>query len=230
MEVATNFRPCNVNSLPPISTAIIQYCFSILILLLTPKQELVAAEKVEPLKVEWKQDTKILQYKQREFVIGVRVTSIATHPLIGTRKLHASVYSEDVFPMTLQEQESYVLFDQTQKKYIVYNVATCLKGKDATNSEKTDWVGILKPSADHWEGDILVLRKYEKKGPLMRVPYYSMGRSFPTYVKEDGSCTVQYTYLGNITLDLVNREIPEGMLKRIIDEFDTSYYEHKDSE
>ena len=230
MEIVTAPRLISVGRFPAISRAISHYYFSIFILLIIPIQMLAAGEKIEPLKVEWKQDTKILQYKQREFVIGVRVASIATHPLIGTRKLHASVYSEDVFPMTLQTRESYVLYDQTQKKYIVYNIATCLKGKDSANSEKTDWVGVLKPSADHWEGDILVLRKYEKKGPLMRVPYYSMGRSFPTYVKEDGSCTVQYTYLGNITLDLVSREIPDELLKRIIDEFDSSFYEHKDNE
>ena len=171
-----------------------------------------------------------MAYKNREFVVAVRKDAVVAYPLLGKRTLHEAVFAGETFPMTISAQDSFVIYDLTQKTYLVYNIVTCLKGKDATNSEKTDWVGIIKPSADHWEGDILVLRKYDKKGPLMRIPYYSMGRAFPTFVKEDGTCTVQYNYFGNLVLDLVAREVPEEMLKRMIDEYDMLYFEHKENE
>lgn len=179
-------------------------------------------------KSTWNGDYKTLTYKNHTFICGVRGSAIKEYPLIGTRKLSESTYAEDAFPMTLLEQDTFVIFDQTAKHFIVYNVATCLKGKDAANSEKTDWVGELKPSADHWEGDIVVFRKYDKKGPGMRAPYYSMGRSFPFFIRDDGSCVAQYNYFGNLTLKLASREVSDDMLQRIIDDHDKHYHESEE--
>ena len=178
---------------------------------------------------KWDGDVKTFQYKGHTFIAGVRGPAIAEYPLIGSRKLDKPSYSAEAFPMTLQDQATFVLYDKTGKKFIVYNIATCLKGKDTENSEKTDWVGELKKSADHWEGDIVVFRKYDKKGPGMRAPYYSMGRSFPFFVQEDGACMAQYNYFGNLKLESVSREVGDELLQRIVDDHDKHYHEHEDT-
>lgn len=188
-----------------------------------------AASVDAPLASKWDGDLKTLQYKGHTFIVGVRGNAVADYPLIGSRKLNKPSYSAEAFPMTIQEQSTFVLYDKTGKKFIVYNIATCLKGKDTENSEKTDWVGELKKSADHWEADIIVFRKYDKKGPGMRAPYYSMGRSFPFFVQDDGSCIAQYNYFGNLKLELVSREVADEMLQRIIDDHDKHYHEREDN-
>ena len=178
---------------------------------------------------KWEGDLKIFQYKGRVFIAGVRGAATTDYPLIGNRKLGQPMYAEEAFPMTIQEQATFVLYEKTAKRFIVYNIATCLKGKDAANSEKSDWVGELRRSGNHWEGDIVVFRKYDKKGPGMRAPYYSMGRSFPFFVQEDGSCIAQYSYFGNLKLALVSREVGDDMLQRIVDDHDKHYHEREDN-
>lgn len=171
----------------------------------------------------WDGSTLVAKYKNREFVIGVRKEAVHEFPLVGTRTLAKPVFADTASPMTIQEQESYVVYDRTQKKLMVYNIALCLKGKDKETSEKTDWVGLITAAGKQFQGDIIVLRKYDKKGGSMRAPYYSMGRDYPMALAEDGTCTVLYNYFGEIVLNLKSLEVPAAMLPRIVDDFDKHF-------
>ena len=175
------------------------------------------------IKAEWKGDLKIVSYRGREFVVGARNDAVKDYPLVGRRTLHASVYSADTYPMTLQAQETCVIADKSRKALLVYNIVTCLKGKDAENSEKTDWVGEITPAGETYSGDIMLFRKYDKKGPAMKAPYYSMGRNFPIGLNSEGGVTVQYNYLGDVKLDLAEREVSDEMVQRIVDDHDKNY-------
>ena len=85
-------------------------------------------------------------------------------------------------------------------------------------------MGEIQPSGDHYEGDIMMFRKYEKKGAAMKAPYYSMGRTFPIAVDSDGNATVQYNYFGDLKLDLTAREVTDEMIQRIVDDHDKHYH------
>jgi hypothetical protein len=177
------------------------------------------------LKAEWVGNYKILKYKGREFIAGVRNGADAEFPLVGTRILSAPVYANAATPMTIQSQDSYVVYDKTKQKLIVYNIAVCLKGKDESNSEKTDWVGAIVARQDQWAGDIIFLRKYDKKGPGIKAPYFSMGRDYPISCKADGTVDIDYDYFGRLKLNLASREVKNEVLKKIIDDFDAKYRE-----
>ena len=178
----------------------------------------------------WEGNYKILKYKGREFIVGVREDAIKEFPLIGSRTMAESAFAEAVFSMTIESQDSYVIYDKTRKRFIVFNSAVCLKGKDASISEKTDWVGQIKPGGDHWEGDIVVFRKYDKKGAGMKAPYFSMGRDYPMTVADDGSSVVQYNYFGDIKFKLSTREVKDELLVQIVDSFDKNYHERTDED
>ena len=175
------------------------------------------------IKAEWKGDLKVVSYRGREFIVGTRNDKAGEFPLVGTRTLHATVYSADTYPMTLQAQETFVIVDKSRGATLVYNIVTCLKGKDAGNSEKTDWVGEILRSGEHYSGDIMLFRKYDKKGPAMKAPYYTMGRDFPIGLNNEGGVTVQYNYLGDVNLDLSAREVSDEMVQRIVDDHDKHY-------
>ena len=177
----------------------------------------------EKLTANWDGDYKILKYKEREFIVGTKEEASKKMPIVGTRTLAEPKYADSVFPMTLAAQESYVIFDKTKKKVIVFNVVTCLKDKDAGNSEKTNWVGEAIPASDKYKGDLLMIRKYDKQGPGMKAPYYSMGRDFPIYLHANHSCTVQYNYFGNVKINLTAHEVADELLKKIIDDHDKNY-------
>ncbi len=183
------------------------------------------APKTSPpsIKAEWKDDLKIVSYRGREYIVGARNDKAREFPLVGRRTLHATVYSADTYPMTLQAQETFVIFDKSRQVTLVYNIVTCLKGKDTENSEKTDWVGEIQPAGEHYQGDIMLFRKYDKKGPAMKAPYYSMGRDFPIGLNGEGGVTVQYNYLGDVNLDLAAREVSDEMVQRIVDDHDKHY-------
>lgn len=180
-----------------------------------------AQEALQP--AQWEGDYKILRYKSREFVVGVRGAAANALPIIGTRTLAESKFADSVFPMTLAAQEGYVIFDRTRKKIIVFNVVTCLKGKDATNSEKSDWVGEATPASGKYKGDMLMFNKHDLQGPKMKVPYYSMGRDFPIILHPDHACTVQFNYFGNVKLNLGGQEVADEMAQKIVDEHDKNY-------
>ena len=175
------------------------------------------------IKAEWKGDLKVVSYHGREYIVGTRNDAAKEYPLVGRRTLHATVYSADTYPMTLQSQETFVIVDTSRKATLVYNIVTCLKGKDAENSEKTDWVGEIESAGEHYRGDIMLFRKYDKKGPAMKAPYYSMGRDFPIGLNGEGGVTVQYNYLGDVNLDLAAREVSDEMVQRIVDDHDKHY-------
>lgn len=179
------------------------------------------------LKAEWAGNYKIAKYNSREFIVGVREGAEAEFPLIGTRTLTTPVYADSASPMTIQSQDTYVIYDRTKKILMVYNIAVCLKGKDAGNSEKTDWVGRITPTQDHWAGDIIFLRKYDKIGPGMKAPYYSMGRDYPIYYKANGTVDIDYDYFGRLTLKLNSREVKDDVLKKLIDDHDAKYRERE---
>jgi len=181
-----------------------------------------------PAPSEWRGDTRVLRYKDRDYIIGVRKESADEFPLVGTRKLHESSYADQVYPMTIQEQDTFVIYDPKRKVSLILNVATCLKGKDTATSEKTDWIGEVAPSGDHWEGDILFIRKYDKKGDAMRAPYFSMGRTYPISAGKDGQVTVQYDFFGTLKLDLLEREVSDETALRIIDEHAKHYRKKED--
>lgn len=181
-----------------------------------------------PAPSEWRGDTRVLRYKERDYIIGVRNASTDEFPLVGARKLHESSYADQVYPMTIQEQDTFVIYDPKRKVSLILNVATCLKGKDTATSEKTDWIGEVTPSGEHWEGDILFIRKYDPKGEAMRAPYFSMGRAYPISVGKDGQVTVQYDYFGNLKLDLVGLEVSDETARRIIDEHAKHYRKKED--
>lgn len=178
-------------------------------------------------KAQWSGDHKIAKYKDREFITGVRNGAETEFPLVGTRILAASAYANSASPMTIQSQDTYVLYDKTKKKLIVYNIAVCLKGKDESSSEKTDWVGCITQGPNQWAGDIIFLRKYDAKGAALKAPYYSMGRDYPIFIKSDGSCDIDYDYFGRLHLNLVSREVKDEVLKKIIDDFDAKYHERE---
>ena len=185
----------------------------------------VAPDKAtdEKLTAQWDGDYKILKYKNREFVVGTKDDASKKMPIVGTRTLAEPKYADAVFPMTLSAQDSYVIFDRTNKKVIVFNIVTCLKGKDAAVSEKTDWVGEAIPASGKYKGDFIMIRKYDPQGPPMKAPYYSMGRDFPVFVHADHSCTVQYNYFGNVKINLASHEVADDVLKKIIDDHDKNY-------
>ena len=172
----------------------------------------------------WEGDCKVFKHKDREFIVGVHGEAVNAWPLIGSRKMKEAVYAEAVFPMTIESQDSFVIYDKTRKTLIVYNIAVCCRGKDTSNEEKTDWVGEIKPCQEHWTGDILVFRRYDRKGLPIRAPYYAMGRNFPLRVTADGDCVSQYNYFGNVTFVLTSREVSAEMLARIVDDFDKHYH------
>ncbi|HLX60401.1 MAG TPA: hypothetical protein VKX17_03875 [Planctomycetota bacterium] len=177
----------------------------------------------EKLTAQWDGDYKILKYKEREFIVGTKGDASSKIPMVGTRTLAEPKYADAVFPMTLSAQESYVIFDKTKKKVIVLNVVTCLKGRDTANSEKTDWVGEAIPASGKYNGDFLMIRKYDQQGPKMKAPYYSMGRDFPVFLHADHSCTVQYNYFGNVKIKLTAHEVADELLKKIVDDHDKYY-------
>ena len=176
-------------------------------------------------KAEWSGDEKIFKYQGREFIVGVRNAAEKAYPLIGSRVLKEPVFADGAVPLTIQAQDCYIIYDKSKKQTIVFNIAECLKGRDATNSEKTDWAGRIIPFADHWTGDIMMLRKYDKKGPVMKAPYYSMGRDFPMTVNTDGSCVIEYNFFGKLTMNLAAREVKDELLAKIVDDFDKNYKE-----
>lgn len=171
----------------------------------------------------WNGSLLVAKYKNREFIVGIKKEALSEFPLVGTRTLAQSVFTDAAFPMTIQEQESYVVYDRTQQKTIVYNIALCLKGKDKDTNEKTDWVGAITPAGNQFQGDIIVVRKYDKKGGAMRAPYYSMGRDYPMTITDDGTCKVSYSYFGEVVLKRTSLEVPTSMLSRIVDDFDKHY-------
>jgi len=171
----------------------------------------------------WVGNEKILKLRGKEYVIGVRAEAAKGMELIGERELEKAVYAENVFPMTIAAQSSYVIYNKTDKKFYVLNIALCFKGKDKDNSEKTDWAGEIRPSGDAYEGDIVEFRKYDKTGPGMRAPYYSMGRSFPTTLDKDGTCTVAYNYFGKLVLKLKQPEVSDDLAVRVIEAHDANY-------
>jgi hypothetical protein len=184
-------------------------------------QESADSEKSPP--TSWEGDLLIAKLQNREFIIGTRNDAKKQWPLIGTRSLSSPVYANSAVPMTIQEQQSYVIYDRTNKHFIVYNIALCLKGKDTSISEKTDWVGVISPSGTQYQGDIIVLRKYDKKGASMRAPYYSMGRDYPMKVSEDGTCRVLYSYFGEVVLKRESTEVSPALLSRIVEDYDKHY-------
>jgi len=179
------------------------------------------------IKATWSGNFKIATYKDREFITGVRNGADAEYPLVGSRVLSAPAFSNAGVPMTIQSQDTFIIYDKKKMKSIVYNIAYCLKGKDEENSEKTDWVGCINAGGAHWTGDIIFLRKYDQKGTGAKAPYYSMGRDYPIYIKSDGSCDIDYDYFGRLRLNLVSREVKDSVLKKIIDDFDAKYHERE---
>jgi hypothetical protein len=177
----------------------------------------------ETLTAQWEGDYKILKYKNREFVVGTKDDASKKIPMVGTRTLAASKFADAIFPMTLSAQESYVIYDRTQKKTIVFNVVTCLKGQDAANSEKTDWVGEANPASGKYDGNLSMIRKYDRQGPPLKAPYAAMGHDFPIYIHADHSCTVQYEYFGGVKLTLTQHEVPDALLKKIVDDHDSHF-------
>ena len=71
----------------------------------------------------WNGDYKSVKYKGREFIVGVRGDAAKEYPLVGSRAMTESAYAESVFPMTIESQDSHVIYDKTQKRFIVFNVA-----------------------------------------------------------------------------------------------------------
>ena len=177
----------------------------------------------EPAGAVWKNDCKIFRYKGREFIVGTRGDALSKWFFVGTRAMAGSVYADAVFPMTIESQDSFVIYDKTKAVFIVSNVAVCCKGKDTANDEKTDWVGELKQSGEKWAADIMVVRKHDRRGKIIRVPYYSMGRDFPIEFSKEGACVSQYNYFGNIKFKLVAHEVPDGLLRHIVDDHDKLY-------
>jgi hypothetical protein len=182
-----------------------------------------SAAPEELLTAQWNGDYKILIYKNREFIVGTKDEGSTKIPMVGTRTLAESKFAESIFPMTLSAQDSYVIYDKTAKKTIVFNVVTCLKGRDAANSEKTDWVGEANPASGKYDGYFTMIRKYGLQGPPLKAPYSAMGHDFPIYIHADHSCTVLYDYFGGIKLNLTAHEVPDAMLKKIVDDHDKKF-------
>ncbi|MCK6475006.1 MAG: protein kinase [Planctomycetes bacterium] len=163
----------------------------------------------------WQDDEKLLEYNGRTLVVGVRGAAAGTLPFVGVLQ---STNTPVIFWVRIANQEHWMVFDKTEKKYLLFEASRNENTGNAAKQEKTEWVGEGKADGKRLEITKKMYRQFDKQNGGSGSLYQSRV-SHTTTRRDDGQIKVNIPFVPTLDMRQTAREVPDEMAKKLVDAY-----------
>jgi len=165
----------------------------------------------------WEGDRKYLDYKGRQWLTGVRGRVLAKDPFIGSVRLKPGT-GPTLLWVRVAEKEYWFLRDKTNDMGVGFQIIRNENKKDASKTERTEWVGRYHQEEDKWVIEMKMFRQYDKQNGGSGSIYPDSSKA-ELSVQPGGAVLYQPRMFKAHPMERVSQEVPDEMARRAIDAY-----------